>query len=71
LHKKSVNGREPARATRPPDAIEPATPGAPELGPDAIEPETPAGRAPEIGGVAGPEPTRYGDWEHGGRCTDF
>lgn len=25
----------------------------------------------EIGGVKGPEPTRYGDWEHGGRCTDF
>ncbi|MGA3000452.1 MAG: DUF1674 domain-containing protein [Acetobacteraceae bacterium] len=25
----------------------------------------------EIGGVAGPEPTRYGDWEHKGRCTDF
>jgi hypothetical protein len=19
----------------------------------------------------GPEPTRYGDWEHKGRCTDF
>ncbi|MSO99930.1 MAG: DUF1674 domain-containing protein [Acetobacteraceae bacterium] len=26
---------------------------------------------PEIGGVKGPEPTRYGDWEHKGRCTDF
>ncbi|MBT5030984.1 MAG: DUF1674 domain-containing protein [Proteobacteria bacterium] len=26
---------------------------------------------PEIGGAAGPEPTRYGDWEHKGRCTDF
>ncbi|MCB9957870.1 MAG: DUF1674 domain-containing protein [Rhodospirillaceae bacterium] len=25
----------------------------------------------EIGGPAGPEPTRYGDWEVGGRCTDF
>jgi hypothetical protein len=25
----------------------------------------------EIGGVEGPEPTRYGDWEHKGRCTDF
>jgi hypothetical protein len=25
----------------------------------------------EIGGVAGPEPTRYSDWEHKGRCTDF
>jgi hypothetical protein len=26
---------------------------------------------PEIGGPQGPEPTRYGDWEKGGRCTDF
>jgi hypothetical protein len=25
----------------------------------------------EIGGRAGPEPTRYGDWEVNGRCTDF
>ncbi|MEQ8964541.1 MAG: DUF1674 domain-containing protein [Azospirillaceae bacterium] len=25
----------------------------------------------EIGGPQGPEPTRYGDWEVGGRCTDF
>jgi hypothetical protein len=26
---------------------------------------------PEIGGKTGPEPTRYGDWEHNGRCIDF
>ena len=25
----------------------------------------------EIGGPAGPEPTRYVDWEQKGRCTDF
>ncbi|HKJ94311.1 MAG TPA: DUF1674 domain-containing protein [Gammaproteobacteria bacterium] len=25
----------------------------------------------EIGGQRGPEPTRYGDWEHNGRCSDF
>ena len=25
----------------------------------------------EIGGRKGPEPTRYGDWEKGGRCIDF
>jgi hypothetical protein len=28
-------------------------------------------RPREIGGSKGPEPTRYGDWEVGGRCTDF
>ncbi|OIW10945.1 hypothetical protein TanjilG_22752 [Lupinus angustifolius] len=25
----------------------------------------------EIGGPKGPEPTRYGDWEQKGRCSDF
>jgi hypothetical protein len=25
----------------------------------------------EFGGTDGPEPTRYGDWENGGRCSDF
>jgi|YNPMSStandDraft_2_1061718.scaffolds.fasta_scaffold00919_12 hypothetical protein len=25
----------------------------------------------EIGGPTGPEPTRYGDWERNGRCSDF
>jgi hypothetical protein len=25
----------------------------------------------EEGGPKGPEPTRYGDWEKGGRCSDF
>ena len=25
----------------------------------------------EIGGPKGLEPTRYGDWEVNGRCTDF
>ncbi|NBC22598.1 MAG: DUF1674 domain-containing protein [Gammaproteobacteria bacterium] len=25
----------------------------------------------EIGGRQGPDPTRYGDWEKGGRCIDF
>jgi hypothetical protein len=25
----------------------------------------------EVGGQKGPEPTRYGDWEKNGRCTDF
>jgi hypothetical protein len=38
-------------------------------------PEKPAATPPapprEIGGPKGPEPTRYGDWEQNGRCTDF
>lgn len=31
-------------------------------------PDQPKG---ECGGQPGPEPTRYGDWENGGRCSDF
>ncbi len=27
--------------------------------------------AEEFGGQKGPDPTRYGDWEKNGRCTDF
>jgi hypothetical protein len=35
--------------------------------------EKPAASPPpkETGGPKGPEPTRYGDWEVNGRCTDF
>jgi hypothetical protein len=33
--------------------------------------ENPPPRPREIGGPKGPEPTRYGDWEVNGRCTDF
>ena len=25
----------------------------------------------EVGGSDKPEPTRYGDWEIGGKCVDF
>ena len=28
-------------------------------------------RSKEIGGRNGPDPTRFGDWEKGGRCIDF
>lgn len=28
-------------------------------------------KAVELGGPKGPEPTRYGDWEKAGRCSDF
>ncbi|HUC09093.1 MAG TPA: DUF1674 domain-containing protein [Stellaceae bacterium] len=43
----------------------PAAPAAPAI------PVRPAQPPAEIGGPKGPEPTRYGDWEVGGRCTDF
>jgi hypothetical protein len=34
-------------------------------------PAPPAAMPKEYGGPTGPEPTRYGDWEQKGRCTDF
>lgn len=33
--------------------------------------ENSASSPKEIGGPKGPEPTRYGDWEKNGRCSDF
>ena len=51
--------------TKPSNATDPAKPEANK--PAEAEPPRPR----EIGGPKGPEPTRYGDWEVGGRCTDF
>ena len=52
---------EPKSPTATPDPDTATVPKAPAL------PKTPR----EIGGPKGPEPTRYGDWEIGGRCIDF
>jgi len=35
------------------------------------KPPPPSALPKEFGGVEGPEPTRYGDWQHKGRVTDF
>jgi hypothetical protein len=43
----------------------PETKPAPQVKPPAVP------LPKEIGGPKGPEPTRYGDWEVQGRCTDF
>lgn len=34
-------------------------------------PARPPSKEKEIGGREGPDPTRYDDWEKGGRCIDF
>ena len=40
--------------------------------PPQLKPETKGTPGQEeIGGYDGPEPTRFGDWEHKGRVTDF
>lgn len=38
---------------------------------EEIEKKNKIKKEEEFGGQKGPEPTRYGDWEKGGRCTDF
>ena len=54
--------------------IEPR-PGEPEARPVPSErpspPEPMTQLEGEIGGPKGPEPTRFGDWEKDGRCSDF
>jgi hypothetical protein len=37
----------------------------------ATKPAQPPAKPTEHGGPSGPEPTRYGDWERNGRCSDF
>ena len=46
---------------RPDDTQEPPAPKPPPAEPPQEE----------VGGKKGPEPTRYGDWEHKGIVTDF
>ncbi len=51
----------------------PLSPAAAALKPKTV-PDTPATASPpipEVGGPKGPEPTRFGDWEKKGRCSDF
>ena len=73
---------ETAPATVPNDEPDtPPAPCAPDAPPDGADPGEAladdaanveaADRPVEIGGQKGPEPTRYGDWEGRGRCTDF
>ena len=45
--------------------------GEPRPAASARKVRAPAAQPREIGGAEGPEPTRYGDWEYNGRCTDF
>jgi hypothetical protein len=39
--------------------------------PQDTPPVDPKAMPKEIGGPEGPEPTRFGDWEKNGRCSDF
>ena len=60
---------EPA-VKKPVKSVESGASGAPAKPADKPAPASES-KPKEIGGPAGPEPTRYGDWEQNGRCTDF
>ncbi len=51
----------------------PEKPGTPQSKPETPQDSKPAKPVlpKEVGGPAGPEPTRYGDWERNGRVSDF
>jgi hypothetical protein len=46
-------------------------PQSPTTGTDCPDDESSPDAPREIGGRKGPDPTRFGDWEKGGRCIDF
>jgi len=58
-----VKNRQPAPPAVFPDCSEK------NKKPAAADPS--AEKPVEIGGPKGPEPTRFGDWERAGRCSDF
>lgn len=61
---------DPDKPAAPPPATPPAPDSAAAEGADTPPAKRPAQKG-EIGGPAWPEPTRYGDWERGGRVSDF
>ena len=69
---KSAETREPPPGNTPGDAPGDSRGDAPEVADgDKHRQAVRCKRPKEIGGPEGPEPTRYGDWERNGRCTDF
>ena len=64
---------ESVRAKQDPQQNAPGLARARDAGPEKAARPQATGKAPrrEFGGPPGPEPTRYGDWERNGRCTDF
>ena len=59
--------------TRKPDTPDTTPPAGQTAQDDALPPlaKIPEQMPGEIGGPKGPEPTRFGDWEFKGRCSDF
>ncbi|MCL6606663.1 MAG: DUF1674 domain-containing protein [Geminicoccaceae bacterium] len=71
-HRQAAGHAGVSEAAPPPEGFEPrpAEPAAPPAGPSLVL-RGPVQLPGEVDGPSGPEPTRYGDWERGGRCSDF
>ncbi|MBX9924857.1 MAG: DUF1674 domain-containing protein [Hyphomicrobiaceae bacterium] len=67
-HSEPSSGAEPARQLTP--AAQRALAEAEERR-QLLKDTQSRAQTPEIGGAAGPEPVRYGDWEKGGIAWDF
>jgi len=66
----SKHDKDPAKAT--PDAKSDDSPNSAATSDSSATPANDTTDKPtEFGGQKGLEPTRYGDWEKNGRCTDF
>lgn len=61
----------PVADTKAADTKTGTTPPSAETAAPAPVLKGPEQKPGEIGGPKGPEPTRYGDWEFKGRCSDF
>jgi hypothetical protein len=73
-HASNEPGHTPAeRATEGSDGRSDEHTGEGQKGhsPASVDWQKPETWPREVGGNGGPEPTRYGDWESNGRCTDF
>lgn len=74
MNSKTSENSQPDEITPPSEVKSRQSDGiAAHVAQDAVAPEhdLPSTRPAESGGQAGLEPTRYGDWEKKGRCTDF
>jgi hypothetical protein len=63
--RKNTSGPAPLGLSPEAAALKPKSPEKPGAVP------APPAPPPEKGGPKGLEPTRYGDWEKKGRCSDF
>jgi hypothetical protein len=62
----------PALKSSEPSESDTTTASVPEALQDGVHPPAASKAVREIGGRKdGTEPTRFGDWEKGGRCIDF